>query len=437
MLRMSVRNRTVLLRAVAGVIACAAGAAAQRDVTRGAVRASIDSILNSAEYRTAHWGVLIVDPERNDTIYSHNAHRLFVPASNHKILIAAAALAELGPEFRFTTRVAALGTVTDSTLTGDLVIVGTGDPSFSDEIRGDATAGLRDMADSIRARGITLVDGRLRRTAGLFPDAPLGFGWAWDDLTQPYAATIGELMYNESFSGARVVLDGTLDFEPARTSFRNFLEAFNAVLYKRGVNVRMSYDWLFPVPDSGLRTLFTYESPPLRELLPHFMKPSQNQIGEVLLKTIARLRTGVGTADSGAAVVTRRLRQWGADSMGFIVRDGSGLSRHDFVSPETIMRVLDVMRRDSLFTIFHESFPLAGREGTLEKRFVGTRAQDNARAKTGSMDRVRTLSGFVTTADGRKLMFSLMANAYAVPGAAADAAMDAIVVRLANMRTDS
>ena len=79
--------------------------------------------------------------------------------------------------------------------------------------------------------------------------------------------------------------------------------------------------------------------------VPALEKPSQNQIAEALYKAVGLERTGVGTADSGRAVVERQLREWGADTTGFVVRDGSGLSRHDYLSPETIVRVLDAMRR--------------------------------------------------------------------------------------------
>jgi D-alanyl-D-alanine carboxypeptidase/D-alanyl-D-alanine-endopeptidase (penicillin-binding protein 4) len=191
---------------------------------------------------------------------------------------------------------------------------------------------------------------------------------------------------------------------------------------------------MFPVDHNGFTPLFSYASPPLRELLPHFLKPSQNQMGEILLKTIGLVRTGSGTADSGAAVASRRLRAWGADSTGFIMRDGSGLSRHNYLSPRTLVRVLDVMRRDSLFMVFHDAMPIAGIDGTLERRMVRTPAQGNVRAKTGSMDRVRSLAGYVTTADGRQLLFALFANPYAVPGTEVDAAMDTIVARLADLR---
>jgi D-alanyl-D-alanine carboxypeptidase/D-alanyl-D-alanine-endopeptidase (penicillin-binding protein 4) len=100
------------------------------------------------------------------------------------------------------------------------------------------------------------------------------------------------------------------------------------------------------------------------------------------------------------------------------------------------VRVLDATRRDSNFAVFYDALPIAGIDGTLDHRMRGTPAQGNAHAKTGSMDRVRSLSGYVTTADGRMLVFSLLANGWTVPGTAVDSTMDSIVARLAALRLD-
>ena len=411
--------------------------ASKGNAVRAAFRTAIDSMVGRSQYRSAMWGVLVVDPESGDTLYSRNAEKLFIPASNQKILTAAVALATLGPDFRFSTSIATSGVQHDSVLTGDLVVYGSGDPTFSDRIRGDAMIPLREMADSIRARGITHVEGRLRRGTPVFTDAPIGFGWSWSDLLATYGASVGDLMFNDTYVAVRVNMDGTPDTSrglPPR--YRNFLDAFYGALSERGVQVRMMYDWTTPAGDSAFTPMFTYQSPPLRDILPHFAKPSQNQIGEVLLKTLGLWRTGAGRADSGSSVVARQLLAWGIDSGGFVVHDGSGLSRHDLLSPETLVRVLDAARRDSNFAVFYDALPIAGIDGTLDRRMRGTAAEGNARAKTGSMDRVRSLSGYVTTADGRMLVFSLLANGWTVPGAVVDSTMDSIVVRLAALRLD-
>jgi D-alanyl-D-alanine carboxypeptidase/D-alanyl-D-alanine-endopeptidase (penicillin-binding protein 4) len=396
--------------------------------------AYVDSLLGEPKYRTATWGVLVVDPRSGDTLYSRNAGKLFVPASNQKVLTAAVALAELGPAFRFTTRFAHSGERQDSTIAGDLIVFGTGDPSFSDRIRGDAMLPMRDLADSIRAKGISRISGALRRGPPLLVGSPIGFGWEWEDLAFAYGATSGDLMFNDAFAPARVTVEGVPDTGRVNgRRFRNFLHALETALGERGVAVGAPHEWAITRADSALTPLFIHQSAPLAELLPFFMKPSQNQFGEILLKSLGVARTGVGSADSGTAVIRQRLVAWGIDSTGFVARDGSGLSRHNLLSPETVTRVLDVMRRDALFSAFYDALPIAGVDGTLERRLRGTTAEKNVRGKTGSMDRVRSFSGYVTTADGRMLIFALMANGFAGAGSDIDKSMDAIVVRMAEL----
>ena len=180
-------------------------------------------------------------------------------------------------------------------------------------------------------------------------------------------------------------------------------------------------------------TIAVILSPPLREIMPAFEKPSQNQIGEILLRTLGLERTGVGTPDSGRVVIERQLVEWGISRDGFVVRDGSGLSRYNYLSPETIVRVLDVMRRDTLFDVYYEALPVAGVDGTLANRMKGTYAEANAHAKTGFVSQARSLSGYVTSADGRLLLYSLLCNNWTVPVRTIERVQDTIVARLAGM----
>jgi D-alanyl-D-alanine carboxypeptidase/D-alanyl-D-alanine-endopeptidase (penicillin-binding protein 4) len=132
-------------------------------------------------------------------------------------------------------------------------------------------------------------------------------------------------------------------------------------------------------------------------------------------------------------VVRDQLLAWGAARDGFIVRDGSGLSRYNVVSPETIVRVLDAMRRGPHFRVFHDALPIAGVDGTIRTRMRGTPAANNVHAKTGTLNMVRAMSGYVTTRDGRTLLFSLLANHFTVPTRDVDALHEAIVVHLAGL----
>jgi D-alanyl-D-alanine carboxypeptidase/D-alanyl-D-alanine-endopeptidase (penicillin-binding protein 4) len=170
--------------------------------------------------------------------------------------------------------------------------------------------------------------------------------------------------------------------------------------------------------------------------MPLFEKPSQNQIGELLFKTLALTKTGIGIADSAAQVVTRQLLAWGVQPDGFVVHDGSGLSRHDYVSPRTLVRVLDVMRQSPDFKLFYDALPIAGVDGTIRNRMKGTSAAGNVHAKTGTIDKARSLSGYVTTADGRLLLFSALCNNYTTPTRRVDQVTDALAIRLATLQLD-
>lgn len=463
--------------------------------THPALRHFADSLLTDPMFRSANWGVLIVDPTDGDTLYSRNAGKLFMPASNQKLLTGAVSLAELGADFRFETQVLGAAYPVNGILTGDLAVIGSGDPSVSDSLAGSALAPLRALADSLAARGIKEITGRLIRGADVFPDSSLGYGWAWDDLDYGYSAPVDELFFNEGFAtvtvyggdrpGAPVRIRtapasslpriGRVDvvtgmpccMERSRVQWQGdmrgrhpvvdlrgsvrprdsvtvtvalrhasgaWLDAFAEVLAERGIVVHGGVEPDALADTSGMSVLATRRSPPLSAILARFEKPSQNQIGELLFKTLGRVRTGSGTADSGRVVVERQLLAWGADSAGFAVRDGSGLSRHNYVSPETIVRLLDAMRQRPDFDVFYQALPLAGVEGTLEKRMLGTPAERNVRAKTGTLDKARALSGYVTAADGRLLLFSMIANNHVVANREVERVQDALLARLATLR---
>jgi len=459
-----------------------------------ALRTFVDSLVDVREFRNAHWGVLIVDPARGETLYTRNADKLFMPASNQKIITGAVALAQLGADHRWTTSLLARGQVRNGVLKGDLVVRGNGDPSISSHMRGDALTPLRELADSLRARGITRIRGRLVAAPSPFTDASLGFGWEWDDLDESYGAGVDALYFNEGFTEvlvragqrpgepvqattrpaathprlivrattvARPMTSGdsaqrkpaiTVGYDSSHTgvlvagtiavgdtavlelALRDhpgaFVAALREALRSRGVRI----DEARTDSSARLDSLVALRSPTLREILPYFEKPSQNQIGELLFKSIALKATGVGRADSAQQVVGRQLVAWGAEPDGFAVRDGSGLSRHDYVSPRTLVRVLDAMRRHPDFHLFYDALPVAGVDGTLDTRMRGTPAQGNVRAKTGYIDKARSLSGYVTTADGRMLIFSLLCNNYSVPTKMTERVQDALAIRLATLR---
>ena len=474
-----------------GVFGCVpiTGAPSPAVENRESLRRAIDSMLAAPEVRHARWGVLIVDPELGDTIYSRDAGKLLVPASNQKILTSAVALDALGPDYRFRTPVLAAGELRDGTLAGDLLIAGRGDPSVSDHMAGDAMLPLLAMADSLRSRGVQRIRGRVVAFGNAFPDANVGYAWEYDDLSTSSGAAVDELLFNEgiatiqvrgserageppqvrtaparSFPRLRieamtvargwgrdstaqlnaikdtirgeVVVSGTVppgDSATLTVTFRDpseaYVAAFREALMKRGIAVGDSAS----PPAMRVDTLFVMQSPTLAQILPQFLKPSQNQIGEMLFKSVALTRTDTGAARVSRRIVGERLRSWGAASDGFLVWDGSGMSRQDLVSPETLVHVLDAMRRSPHFLVYYDAFPVAGIDGTLRTRMRGTVAEANVRGKTGTLSNVRSLSGYATTADGRTLIYSILCNNYLVGTDYISRVQDSIGVRMARL----
>jgi len=479
------------------------------ELTRAVLRHSIDSLVADPMFSNSHLGLLIVEPLTGDTLYSHNAGKLFMPASNQKLLTGSTALVQLGAGYRFTTTFLSSAPITDGVLRGDLVVAGRGDPSVSDAMMGDAMLPLRAAAESLYARGVREIAGSIVKGGNAFADTTIG-DWDWGNLETTSGAAIDELMFNEGV--ARVTVYGgdkpgdpvRIVTSPARTTPRvvaqfmttdpstvpvpaarpgapagggrpggtrsgmvrgttdlrgpvpvvllrgwvaprdsvratvairepasAWLDAFAEAVAARGIQLRGTVVRTPDAPIEGLTPLFTMASPPLGEILPKFLKPSQNQIGEILLRTLGLEKNGAGTADSGRRVVERQMLAFGADSNGVVVRDGSGLSRHDYVTPETIVRILDGMRKRDDFKVFYDALPIGGVDGTIANRMKNTPAQGNVHAKTGTVDRSHSLSGYVTTTDGKLLLFSFQHNNYTTSNQQVERVQDWIAAQLA------
>jgi D-alanyl-D-alanine carboxypeptidase/D-alanyl-D-alanine-endopeptidase (penicillin-binding protein 4) len=223
---------------------------------------------------------------------------------------------------------------------------------------------------------------------------------------------------------------------------RFFVQALRRALIARGVDVRgpaVVIDDLSVKPDTAQALLInTHRSPPLSTLAVRLMKASQNQYAETLLKTL-----GAATAEPprGASALAGRttaqtlLEGWGIGRDELIQRDGSGLTRYDYVSAQALVTILShVYNDEKLRGPFEASLPVAGGDGTLARRMKGTPAEGRARAKTGSMSNVRALSGYVTTAGEEPVVFSILANNFETPPDLIEKATDAIVVALAGFR---
>ena len=450
---------------------------------------SADSIRGAAMWSAARWGMLVVDAARGDTLLSRDADKLFVPASNQKLLTAAVALTVLGESYRWATPVLLRGRQVGSTWRGDLLFEGMGDPSWSDSLQaGNALDAFEPVVAALRARGISRIDGRVIAVGDAFPGSTVGSGWEVEDLDGVFGAAVDELMLNEGAfrlevaAGSRtgvplvvsrrratsyppvvmqantahggeplraeydstslsIVVSGTLAVGERRVfnmAYRHPNDAVRAAVQEKLERSGVSVSGKSSAAGNSipLDTLVVLQSAPMPDIVRRMQKVSQNQVAELLYRTAGRVASGSGEPDSARAVANRTLASLGIDSASVVVRDGSGMSRHNFVTPRALVRVLDAMQRSASAATFRDALPVAGVDGTLRNRMRGTAAQDNVRAKTGTLDKARSLSGFVTTADGRTLLFSLLCNNYTTSAAEVDRAVETLLAMLASSRAN-
>jgi D-alanyl-D-alanine carboxypeptidase/D-alanyl-D-alanine-endopeptidase (penicillin-binding protein 4) len=400
-----------------------------------------------------------------------------MPASNLKILTLAATAEGLGWDYRFTTTLETRGTITNGVLHGDLIVRSNGDPSINARNQ-RAEAVLSEWTRALQAAGIFSIDGRIVGNDQAFDDEGIGAGWAWDYLQYGYAAPVGALEFNENLaaltitpgatagatpmvtlsagSGLELVnhaitgtagSPNTLDFRRhldravlevtgsipagAEVSTRDvavvnptvfFAQSLKDGLVARGIAVTgeaVDFDDVAPeMPPGEPRVLVSTLSPPLREIATVLMKVSQNLYAETLLKALGSFRNGLGTAEGGRIAVRNTLESWGIARDTYVMYDGSGLSRYNYVTASTVASILEHMYKDPRHRdAFIATLPIAGKDGTIATRLRRTRAEGNAAAKTGSIANARSLSGFVKTRDGEMLVFSILANDFVIPSA--------------------
>jgi len=490
---------------VAGWVAVAlitAAAPARADAQSLARR--LDARLDAAPFNRLLWGVALVD-ESGKLLYGRNADKLFIPASNTKIVVTAVASALLPPDFTVKTSVYATGPVADSVLQGDLVLYGRGDPTFgvrcyavdtapAGRCDTDPMTRIRELAQALKARGIHSVSGDIVGDGSYFEPELVNGSWNAYDLNWWYAAPVSGLGFNDNSiditwkpaatTGAPAVITFKPDFGDIsienRTSTaplggrndigdRIYREPGTLRLWAEGTAAlggRGGTDY-FALPDPNLfaaealraalgeagisvtgRTLSTTDSlrysrvretPPLAEITSRpfrdwifpILNTSQNWFAEMTLKQLGRQFGTEGSWSEGIRVERRFLiDSVGVDSTQIALTDGSGLAASNLVSPLAFTRILRFIRHHPRFETFRAGLPHSGERGSLRNRFIGTPLEGKVRAKTGSISRVNTLSGYIELPTGRVLTFSVEANHHTLPSRMILSQLDSIVVQM-------
>ncbi len=438
-----------------------------------------ERLVQAAPVDKGEWGLLIVDGATGETLYQKNADKYFVPASNMKLLTTALALDTLGPDYRFRTTIETNGAISaDGRLSGDLILVGRGDPNLSnrkfpfdtkEEFDGPPEKALAELADGVIARGVREISGDVVGDDSYFPRERYPDGWEIDDTVWEYGAAISAIVVDDSTVtltltpgdkagdpvlaviepaeqefvvqnqvttvGARekpdlrltrepgagtVVVTGTL---PAKSAPHKLVLAIQEpaqhaatllakLLQERGVKLagkaRAQHE---PDPAEAARTVLSeHLSIRLADAVKLVNKISQNLHAEVLLRTAARQSGRWSDPDDLLKFPQQFYAKAGIAPDDVVQADGSGLSRHDLVTPRAFVTLLQYAQKQTWFPAYYDSLPVAGVDGTLNERMKDSGIAGRIHAKTGSVSHVRTLTGFADTAGGRRLIFSFLSN---------------------------
>src|ERR1700676_2106145 len=438
-----------------------------------------ETLLAASPSSKGDWGILIVDAQTGEPLFEKNAASYFVPASNMKLFTTALALAKLGPDYKFHTTLQTRGVISrDGMLSGDVVLVGRGDPNLSnrkfpyelkEEFDGPPEKVLIELADALAARGVKEISGDVIGDDSFFPRERYPNGWEIDDMVWEYGASISTIVVDDNtvsltltpgeqagnpvqgtvtpatadFTVENEVITSALDVKsdltltrepganivvvkgslPAKSAPRKLVLAIEEpaqhaaatlkrLLEERGIKIdgvakaRHAQEGTAGDP----AVLAQHVSVPLADAVKLINKISQNLHTEMLLRTVARQSGVWATPDELMKVPADFYAAAGIAPGDVIQADASGLSRHDLVTPRAIVTLLGFAQKQSWFGPYSASLPVAGVDGTLEDRMKNTLATGKIHAKTGSVEHVRTLSGFADTAGGRRLAFSFMTN---------------------------
>ncbi|RCV48766.1 D-alanyl-D-alanine carboxypeptidase/D-alanyl-D-alanine endopeptidase [Marinitenerispora sediminis] len=455
--------------------------------------ADIDELLADPALEGATNGVVVRSLSEGDVLYESEPGTALVPASNTKLLTSVAALEVLGTDHRFTTTVSASDQPVGGVVEGDLHLTGGGDPTLTvgryDELAADvAAAGVTEVTGDLLADDTLFDDQRLPETWDP-SDEPYAYAAQVSALTvatdttydtgvvnvtvKPGAAAGDPVSVNVSPDVGYVAVEATASTGSAdsaaglsitRESGTNTITVsgslpagggaqaqlttvdeptdlaaavFADALEENGVEVHGEVGRA-ETPQDAVR-IAESTSAELADILVPFLKLSNNGHAEMLVKTIAQETTGEGTWAAGLPEVEAALNRLGLKTEGVELADGSGLTRANKIPAEVITELLAVTREQPWSDTWESALPVAGNPdpmvgGTLASRMVATAAAGNVHAKTGSMTGVSALSGYVTTADGEELVFSILNNGYT--GAAPRPIQDAIAVRLAEFSRD-
>lgn len=433
----------------------------------------INQVIRSPEWKRSRWGILVQTLDGEKTLYDVEGERYFLPASSLKLLTTAAALLELGPQFQIATPIYIQG---ETPHLERLSLLGRGDPSLSSDQ-------LRQLARELKNQGVESIE-ELVVEDSYFGDSGINPTWEWSDLYFYYAVTVNSLILDENtvlltilpqelykpallewsnptaarqwrvnnrvfsvdtpstqklkitglWGNSELTVEGELpkDGQPQALGLgipnpnQYFLESVNRLFLVEQIIIGESIVVAQPVAEDSLGKIFTtLLSPPLETIITKTNQESNNLYAEALLKIVEQ--------ESGKTI-EEILGELGVDPESYRLVDGSGLSRHNSVSPQALVQTLSLMAQSPYGDIYRDSLAQPGNRGTLRRRWLEQEVKPNLQAKTGYLSGVASLSGYLQPLDYDPLVFSIIINQSEQSGQTVERAIDRIILLLTRLR---
>lgn len=439
------------------------GVLASSETIQHAVNHVLSTPKNRKRLARANVGIMVTSMRTGHTYLKRNADHLFTPASVQKLFTATAALAYLKPMHHFDTSFYKTGKVSNGTLHGNLYLKFSGDPSLK-------TANIDHMVDELAQKHIHRVSGHVYIDNTAFNPTPYPPGWIWDDLSYDYAAPMNAIILNRnkfgmSFYPSKVTghaprikthlptgvitidnqmktthrykgycpitiysnmrneyrVSGCLDKrwgKQSRSLAMRDMPRFAEVVLKddfKDRELRYQGKIRFHSAPSDASLVVKHASKPLKVLLRHMLKKSDNLYTNAMFKTIGEYYyRGQGTWQNGLSALKKVLGPMtGINFKHNLLADGAGLSRYNLITPHQLIKLLyTVYKKPSIHAALFAALPIAGVDGTLEARMTREGRSRRVHAKTGSMTGVSTLTGYVKTHHHGEVGFAIMVNGF-------------------------
>jgi D-alanyl-D-alanine carboxypeptidase/D-alanyl-D-alanine-endopeptidase (penicillin-binding protein 4) len=464
-------------------------------VEESSLLSEVSRLSSDPVMKFGYLGVSVRSLKTGQAVVSENAVKNMSPASNLKLLTTAAALGILGENYTFQTLLEYEGEIKDSILFGNIFITGSGDPTLgSDRYKGyPAWEELISLwTKKIREGGIKKINGSIVADATIFDLNPIPDHWPWGDIGNYYGAgvfglNINENLYRLYFKGtqpgdsARLVktspdinpvkfvnevktgaagsgdnayvyaaprsgfiyMNGTIPANTEQFAVRGAIpdppllcaSLLSNALIEKNIKVEMRPFVLLSKNNavSSRKLLYTSKSAPLKEIIKQTNVNSINLNAEVLLKACGLKKYKDSGTESGVKAVQDFWKQKGLETTGWFMYDGSGLSPNNGISASQLCKALYLISKDSVFSSFYASFPIAGQTGTVYRIGKGTAADGNIRVKSGTLSKVICYSGYFKSRAGEMYSFSLLANNYNCSNSVIISRLEKIMIKMAEM----